>query len=376
MQQFPNPFRIAGAVLLTVVLGACSTITGPDGLLPDRRVEYKQSRSIDPLEVPPDLTSSSIEDGMAVPDLAPSASATFSEYAGGRAVQGPRAEPVLATYENLRIARDGHARWLVVQASPEVVWPKVRDFWLQQGFLVAQEDPQVGVLETEWAENRGDIPQDAVRRVLSKVIDSLYSAATRDKYRVRLERGTEPGTTEIYLAHRGAEEVVQGESTMWQTRPADPELEAEMLHRLMVHLGVEEQRSRTMLAERGPERAPRAQLTQDAEGNPALTLDEEFFRAWRRTGLALDRVGFTVEDRDRSEGVYFVRYNDPLREQPKKGFFSRMFKRGEEPASNEYRVGVIDEGATTRVVVLDREGNREKTRTGLRILTLLHEQLQ
>ena len=170
--------------------------------------------------------------------------------------------------------------------------------------------------------------------------------------------------------------------TRWQPRPADPELEAEMLRRLMVRLGVEENRAKTMVA--AEQRQDRAKLSRAADGAGAVVLEEAFDRAWRRVGLALDRVGFTVEDRDRAQGLYFVRYVDPdadgKKKDENKGFLSKLaFWRGSEsdkPSQAQYRIHVKAQGEATRVEVLSREGGIDRSETSKRILSLLHEQLK
>ena len=169
------------------------------------------------------------------------------------------------------------------------------------------ELPQAGVMETDWAENRAKIPQDFIRSTIGKVFDGLYSTGERDKFRTRLERN-EDGSTEIFISHRGAIEVLTGQMkdrTMWTARAADPELEAEFLARLMTRLGSDEKVAKATVAAAKAER-PRALLEKDKSGS-YLKVDESFERTWRRVGLALDRVGFTVEDRDRTRGLYFVR---------------------------------------------------------------------
>jgi outer membrane protein assembly factor BamC len=216
------------------------------------------------------------------------------------------------------------------------------------------------------------------------VVDSLYSTAERDKFRTRLERGSEAGATEIYISHRGMYEVIQGgdggNQTVWEPRPADPELEAEMLRRLMVRFGVQEARAKSMLA--ADSVTHRATLTKAPGGHGSLALFDAFDRAWRRVGLALDRVGFTVEDRDRSQGVYYVRYLDPEAEaiaKKDKGFLGQLAfwnsdsKTGQQ---EQYRVQVKEAGEGTKVEVLDKAGQPDKSETGNRILTLLYEQLK
>ena len=361
--------------VVVAALGGCSTWERVTG----KKADYKQSRTEAPLEIPPDLSSATIEDALAVPG----GTATYSEYAAGdqrRAAPGQGG--VLVQPDNMHIERQGDKRWLVVQAPAEQVWPKVRDFWLQSGFLLTLDDPAVGILETDWAENRADIPQDFIRRTVGRALEYLYSAATRDRFRVRLER-VDADTTEIFLTHRGMEEILQGgaessEGTVWKPRPSDPELEAEMLKRLMVSLGTEEQRAAAQLAQQTPQRAARAQLVVNAAGETTLVVAEGFSRAWREVGLSLDRVGFTVEDRDRSGGVYFVRYNDPLKEDKKRGFLSKLkFWGDDEPDSAEqYRIVLVAEGERTHVTVQNAQGQRDNSSTAKRILTLVQEQMQ
>jgi outer membrane protein assembly factor BamC len=210
-------------------------------------------------------------------------------------------------------------------------------------------------------------------------------------YRTRLEHGTIPGTTEVYVSHRGAEYVSTGkvsrsldatgneEVYVWQPRPSDPELEAEMLNRLVITFGINKEAATTLVAN-AAERPPRAHIVRDGEGASVLDLQDNFSRAWRRTGLALDRVGFTVEDRDRSRGLYYVRYIDTDRSDSGKddGFFASLkFWGGDEVSDqNEYLVSLVGKQSTTQIVILDTDGKRENGETANRILGLLHEQLK
>jgi outer membrane protein assembly factor BamC len=370
--------------LLIGVLAGCS-----GNILPEsKKIEYKSAGKLPPLEIPPDLTQQSRDERYAVPDVSTSkGSATYSAYSNERAGQArtTTAQDLLPQVDKMRIERSGTQRWLVVGGSPEKLWPGVKEFWQELGFLVNVEIPEAGILETDWAENRAKLPQDIIRGTLGKVFDSLYSTAERDKFRTRLEKGAEPGTVEIYISHRGMYEIFVNEGkseTKWQPRPADPELEAEMLRRLMVRLGVEESRAKTMVA--ADQTQERAKLSRATDGAGALLLEEAFDRAWRRVGLALDRVGFTVEDRDRSQGLYFVRYVDPEIDSKKKdddkGILSKlMFWKGgasDKPSQAQYRIHVKTAGESTTVQVLTREGGVDRSDISKRILGLLHEQLK
>ena len=372
------------AVLLIGVLAGCS-----GNILPEsKKIEYKSAGKLPPLEIPPDLTQQSRDERYAVPDVsAGKGTATYSAYSSERSGQArtTTAQDVLPQVDAMRIERSGTQRWLVVQGSTEKLWPAVKEFWQELGFLVNVEIPEAGIMETDWAENRAKIPQDIIRGTLGKVFDSLYSTAERDKFRTRLEKGAESNKVEIYISHRGMYEIYTNEGkteTRWQPRPADPELEAEMLGRLMVRLGADESRAKTMVA--AEQRQERAKLSRATDGVGALLLEEPFDRAWRRVGLALDRVGFTVEDRDRSQGLYFVRYVDPDTDNKKKSDDSGMLSKlmfwkgsaGDKPNQAQYRIHIKTTGESTTVQVLTREGGVDKSDTSKRILGLLYEQLK
>jgi outer membrane protein assembly factor BamC len=377
MGNVRNLIVIIVAAALLAGLPGCGAIRKMDQVVGDKRVEYKSARSLPPLEVPPDLAPPSEDAGMQVPESATPGGATYSGFKEQRTgTQVAQAQTAPNQIGNIRVERDGALRWLVIPEPPSAVWPKVREFLVKNGLSIKVEDPAVGILETDWAENRADIPQGFIRSALGKVgLEQVYSAATRDKYRIRLEQGKTAGTTDLYLTQRGMEEVAQGDSTIWQARPTDPELEAEMLKRLMVYLGVEEQKAGSMLAS-GQQRGQRAQLTREGGGRVFVTLKEDFSQAWRRMGLALDRAGFTVEDRDRSRGVYYVRYREPG-EGEKKGFLSKLaFWRSGPQKPEEYLLRLVSEADTTHITVLDKDGKEDDSKTAQRILTVLYDQLK
>jgi outer membrane protein assembly factor BamC len=368
-------------LLACAALGACSGFG-------DKKIDYKSAGQTAPLEVPPDLTRPGTDDRFKVPDANPTGTATFSDYSRERAGQARSGVPgVLPEIPDARVVRDGSQRWLVVKGMPEQVWLRVKDFWQEAGFIVNVEIPEAGVMETDWAEKHAKVDAGFIRNALSWALDMVSSTSERDKYRTRLERGAQPGTTEIYISHRGMEEVYTSTvtadraATRWQPRPPDPDLEAEMLRRLMVRFGVDDSRARLQVAS-APPAALRATLSKGDDGAGTLALNEQFDRAWRRVGLALDRVGFTVEDRDRSKGLYFVRYIDPQidnKSADQGGFLAKLkFWGDDKPKPNEqFRVHVKDaEAAGCQVNVLNKDGTPGQSDTASRILTLLYEQLK
>ncbi len=373
---------------LSLLLAGCSSI----GEMFDKKIDYKTEgkSNLPRLEIPPDLTTPARDNRYLVPETGKS-TATLSGYEADRKEQqriGNSA--VLPDVDNIRVERSGSERWIVVaNQTPEKLWPVVKDFWQENGFLISTEVPEAGVMETDWAENRAKIPQDALRNFLSKYLDQIYSTAERDKFRTRLERTADGKGTEIYISHRGMEEVFTSardtaggtNQTAWQSRPSDPGLEAEFLRRLMVRLGAQEEKAKA-LAATGANK-DRATMRKANDGTEALQVFEPFDRAWRRVGLALDRVGFTVEDRDRAKGLYFVRYADPDQEMDKKtretSIFSKLLSFGGKDSKvkpEQYRVQVKQEQDTSQVSVLNKDGAADGSKTAQRILSLLHEQLR
>ena len=368
----------AGLALVALMLAGCgSTLLEPD------RVEYKAAAKLPSLEIPPDLTAPKREERYQVPDISPSGTATYSGYSADRtgAARSGTTE-LLPDVSKAKLERSGSERWLLVSEPAEKVWPIVKEFWQENGLLINIEVPEAGVMETDWAESRPKIPQEGIRGLVAKIFESAYSTAERDKFRTRLERGQAPGSTEIFISHRRVAEVYAGDKedkVVWQLRPADPGLEAEFLRRLMVRFGVEDPSARAQLA--APEAKPeRARIVTSQDGSGTLELAEPFDRAWRRVGLVLDRVGFTVEDRDRSQGFYFVRYIDSDVDTKKdEGLLSSLAfwspsKAGAKP--EQYRVLIRNANDSSEVQVLTKDGAVDRSETARKILSLLHEQLK
>lgn len=369
------PSGLSAGAIIALALAGCSSI---DSFLSGDKIDYKsQSSKTGTLDVPPDLSQLARDSRYQPQAGVVSASVLRSSAANAAAAAASAPTVAINTLGDMRVMRDGNQRWLVTAMTPEQLWPQLRAFWTERGFNLVLDDPQSGVMETNWAENRAKLPTDGVRRLLGGILESLYSTGELDRFRTRVERVS--GGTEISIAHRGVEEFVQGQTkdvAGWRWRSTDPQLEAEMLVRLMAKLGAKEEAARTAVAN-APAGPTRARVLAD-QGGAALEFDETFDRAWRRIGLALDRSGFTVEDRDRSGGLYFVRYVDPKtagHDEP--GFFSKLFG-GDKSESNlqRYRIALKRAGEKTQVVVQNLQGAPENGETGQRIVALLVDELK
>lgn len=382
--------RTGLAVALPMALAACSAIDfGQD------RIQYETSDSRAPLEIPPDLSSVPGSDRYTVPSRPQTVWASQQAQADASASNGTPANMVLLPQgEVAKIVREGNDRWIHVNMTPEMVWPIMQDFWTTVGLSLSRQDATTGVMETNWAENRAKLPQDIIRATLGRVVDLVYSTGERDQYRARVER-TADGGCDIFVTHRAMVEVVKSmggdnETTVWQPGPSDPEMEAEMLTRLAHRINqefnpnstkpsaAEHQAEVEKLATYQPENSI-SQLEQNAEGvATSIFIKEDFERAWRRLALAVDRMGFTVEDRDRSRGFFLVRYLDQEYEDQKRseqGFWSNVFGKDTPVEAPQYVIYLQRLSDTEcRVHVLGPDGKADTTGVAPRILTLLSEQ--
>ena len=385
--------RLAGLLLAAVFLGGCSAIRS---MMDPGNIEYRGASQGPKLDVPPDLVTPQGSERYTLPERSAS-SRTLSDFNRERAAAGdatPRDSSVMPVREGARIERDGEFRWVTVKQPVEKVWPVLQDFWASQGFNLAIDSPQTGIMETEWAERRQKVENSGLRGLLSGVFGSSYSTGERDRYRTRLDRLPD-GSTEIFVSHRGMEEVVTGiqrDQSVWQARPSDPELEIEYLRRILVQFGTPREAITVAGAAPGGTAAAQGSAAAGTAAEPhtrvvtqgelsQLQVSEGFDRAWREVGLVLDRVGFTVEDRDRSKGTYFVRYVDLDRRDPRQGAISRFFS-GERKdlMGQRYQIAIVGGASEVTVAVRDASGaapaTPENTRVANRIIALLHEEMK
>lgn len=385
-KKLVHALALAGSVGVAGLTTGCSYV---GGIVEPNRVDYKSASKAKTtsLEVPPDLTQIRRDSRFAIPgsDQGSATASSYSQQRAGGGIVTANGTVALAQLKEMHIARNGTQRYLVAKIAPEVLWPQLKDFWQESGFLINTENESTGVMETDWAENRAKIPQDMIRATIGKVFDGLYSTGERDKFRTRVER-TATGEVEIYISHRGAQEVLTGsqnETTTWTSRANDVGLEAEFLSRLMLRLGADEATVKkaveSSVAATGTARS-KMLVYNDLN---YLETDEGFDRSWRRIGLALDRIGFTIEDRDRSKGLYFVRYIDQDIDAKTKGasqgFFARLFSWGSSDAAKDgqkYRIFVKESGELSHVTLHGEDGKVATGPVATKILNVLNEQLK
>ena len=367
MNRFTHSARQVTVLAMAAALAACSA-------LEEDKVNYKSASKASTLEVPPDLTQLRKDSRY----ILESNSATASGFQGAAAKAADNGTASVSVGD-ARMERLGNQRWVVVNQPADKVWNTLQDFWKENGFILSTEQADLGIMETDWAENRAKIPQDFIRKTIGRVLDGLYSTGERDRFRTRLERNAQGGV-EVYITHRGMIETYSNErkdQTMWQPRPADPELEIEFMRRLMLKIGGATTATPTAAAAK---EAPAPTLTPVLKVNnlPVIEVQDDFDRTWRRLGVALDRTSFTVEDRDRSKGVYFVRYVPAGSNGKEPGFFAKLFSKetSAAPAPVKYRVTLTSAAGVSRISVLTAEGTADTSDNAEKILQLIASELK
>ncbi len=370
----PANKRLIGLSLSLLVLSGCSTMDQMMGN--EESVNYKSTVAGDPLSIPPDLTQANRDAHYRAPEGA----TTYSQYAQGQSAQQATggADQVLPQAAGIQVMRDGDLRWLVIDRPVDQIFPRVVDFWGEQGFTIQSQDPRAGLIQTDWAENRAKIPESWIRSALGSIVDQVFDSGERDRFRTRIERVG--NKTEVYVSHQHMEETptADGSAFKWVFAKEDPGLNAAMLARMMVFLGSDIDSARQQVADAAKDPAAAQVQKLDAEGQAELVLNESFDRAWRRVGVAIDSAGFSVEDRDRSAGEFFIRYldSDTGEKIEQQNIIGRIFGSRNTAEAVPLRIKLTGQGDATRVTVLDQNGQEQTTPTAKRIINVLSSNMR
>jgi len=348
------------SVFIVLMLVGCSKIVPKlDEVLPDKRTEYKKSKTLPDLEVPPDLTTDAIQDRMAIPKPGETASfSTFQERAAER-----KRDEELQRSESSAIKLLENETVLAAEGVTVQIWPQLRSFFNGLGYNLELDDEELGVIETAWKENQEEL--------------------VRDKFKVFAEPGQESGTTLLYVSHRGEELVPQGDKLVWQARSRDAALERRVVERIETALnggGAADPRAPApgRTAERAPAAAPvaaggpqRSELISAGGGKVYLALGEQFNDAWGSVGVALGRTGAEVDREDRNRGLYVVRLAGVA---PKKqGVFSKLKFWGDD--AYQLQLSLTGVGDNTEIVALNRDGQWDTSEVTVQFLTRLNQEL-
>lgn len=350
--------RLAGLTALALVIGntsGCGWLWGPDGYFRDRGDDYLNARETAPMKVPEGLQSKPLDPLLPIPMNV----ATSTEKEGDFEV--PRPLPLAGgagEVSDFSLQKSGDSRWLVAQRPPAEVWPVARQFFQDNGFSIADERPQTGEFSTRW-QPLSQLSAPLARRLSSRV--SGVEPDSEARVRVRIEPGVQTNTSEVYVLSE-TRPAGSTASADWPTKPIVPSLDAALLDEMLANMATSAEKggSVSLLAAHSAYDTPgSADLSKDGSGNPVLTVDSDFDRAWVSVGRALDRADIRVDDLNRSLGVYYVNIAEGAKkkDEEKPGFFSRLFGGGEKTKEEEdakaqrYQVRLTSVNNTVQITV-------------------------
>ncbi|MBP6115533.1 MAG: outer membrane protein assembly factor BamC [Neisseriaceae bacterium] len=371
-----NSLKLTLSALAVMSLTACASSNPAEPKLDYQSPSAPKEVS---LAVPPDLTTPNMDPRYVIPQGA--VTATQIANAGKRGQQVTGNPALLPQVKDIHIERDGAQRWLAIDnKTADEIWPQLKQFWQEMGFVMASEEPQIGLMQTEWAENRAKLPNDGLRKLFEKVgLGNVYSTSERDQFVIRMERSN--NGVNVFFGHKGMEEVYDSknkDTTVWQPRPSDPNLEAALLGRFMMYLGLNEEQVSQQLAQND---APTGSLARIV-GN-TVELQDSGERAYRRVGLALDRVGLTVIQENRERALYLVKPADleaDAIKTDKPGVFTRWFGKKQEAVVEEKPqliVSVVPTSqGTSAVTILNEDGSPYQGKDANTFLSRLQTELR
>ncbi len=351
--------QILISVVVAMTLTACST-SELVNKLPDNRPNYKMSRTTNPLEIPPDLTQSSIDDSLNVAELSATDNASLSAYQNERKTQSHSVDKLKASLQSIQTK--GDVSWIVIKGEPGDVFNKAKRFWQDNGLGLSRVDAGIGIMETDWLENKKNVPTSGISAIIGRVISGLTDEGVRDKFRTRVDYD---GTNSlVYITHYGATEeqlddrgkIIRNNQTKsnradfntykWVEGSRNPELEVEMLRRMNLYL----HKKGKVSVKPSASANSNMRLSRLADGTPALVINDTFNNAWLVLGIAIDRSGFDLSSQNRQNGIYRF---EKITER-KVGFILKDVERDIE----SYQIGLADQGQQQVAVIRSVNGKK------------------
>ena len=325
------------------------------------KINYYSNKTITPLDVPPDLTSPNYQRSFRLSEFTKAKLnenlVNFSDK------EITTSERIISSSSEIEVKKSGDRRWLLIKKDPEFVWNLVGDFFKQEGFVIKVSNKKIGLMETDYLENKPEIPAQSVgliRSMFQKALKARYSLPILDKFRVRIEPTEDKGSTQLFLSVSSMQEVVtnsgkEDENTIWQYREKDLALEVEMLYKIMLHLGGDKAISRERILQAKEENTIEAVLTQGFNGYSKLVFNTDLLDTWDNFSWALDQIDAEIEDKDileKSIYVNMVRTSDM-------GIFTRIF--GDEAVKKTFKLSLrASNKNSTEVVFTDISGENEE----------------
>jgi outer membrane protein assembly factor BamC len=345
-ELFMKPVLGALTRALLAGLGGCGYLAGEDGYFRDRGSDY-QGVVIEPrIDIPEGVNSKPLGDLLPVPGQ-------VQAQASGEKFEVPRPQPMLVSADaaEFSLQQNGSIRWVQAQRSAAEVWPLVRQFWNDYQVPVASETPSLGQLQSDWVAFDLQADNPLLRRILPAIGEGRRIEGQEHRFRMRVEPGVEGANSEIYITQMSRSQG--GTLNDWPTNSDNANLERAVLAEIETYLN-QSSSGASITSLVAAQAGPRAVLARDGAGNPVLTLQSDFNRAWAAIGQALSQADIRIADLNRSSGVYYIDLAQAASNQEKPGFFGRLFGRdeaSEDDRAQRTEVRLTAVGGTVQVTV-------------------------
>lgn len=336
--------QIVISTFLVTFFSGCSSLPALDEIVKDNSKKYQKAETMPPLDIPPDLSTSRINDEFAEKDDG----ASYSDYA--ESANNPLAAKYnVAPSTKPALTGEGGSRHLIVYGQSAVIWQRMLDFWAENGMNVKRQDQTLGLMDT-------------------------LEDADGYAYRMRVESGDLPNTLEMYIGAANFDSNEQKNETK--------------LRQLAEYMGTKHRADRQQVAAVQQQQASQPQaftsinavIIDEASDHQALMVDRDFDSTWRSVGRIVDSKYFIVQDRERERGVYFVQYLDPflIAKQPDETLLSKLaFWQDEMDIAPDmfFYIKLVTDIDETKVIILDIDQVRTSLPSAKRLLRLIQEEL-
>jgi len=344
------------------------------------KINYFSDKSLTPLEVPPDLTSPSYENAFRIQAFVEDIDLNVVNLSNTEKISEIN-QKILEVPARIEIKSAGTRKWLIVEKEPELVWDLAKQFLREQGFSLKKIDKKLGLIETNYLENKPDIPASSmgfIRSMLASQIDNVsYTLPSVDSYSLRIEPIKKGKSTEVYLSISSMAEVITNsggqESTLWQFKERNISLETEMLYKLMIYLGSDSAEAREKILAAQKNSKISINQTIDINGFSKLLINFGIEEAWDNVSWAINNINLEVESKDVKEKSFYInaaRSSD-------KGFFTKVF--GDDAVRKIFRIYLRPKSKSeTEVLFLDvsEENETETKQFSSEIMRLISDQLR
>lgn len=308
---------ISSLFLITFFLSACSIISGPDGYFPDKKYDFLDEQIEEDIALPGSLSEPNSENHYPVVGL--------EEIDSILEVPKPRQIFASSGNSSVQLRRLGELMWIYIETLPSTSWPIAKNYWDTSKYEVVGADPISGEIEID------------------------FNMET--KLQMKVEHGIKEASTEIFLyqINKSSGDI-----------QSNPEFVQQELEKIVDYFATSVSNfSGTSLAAQNLNEMKKANIFTE-DGKTVIALDLNFDRAWSSVSRALIAADIITNDRDRSNGIFFVSYA----KEEERGLFGLFGGRsnnnpqeivlGEE---SQFEITIKEENGKSFVRAISKDGN-------------------